>query len=80
MQHDDSRTLVIYRHDRARNMARFYALTLEPTLFGDVALVRRWGRIGSRGRQGIELFAGLAAAEAALAARRDAKLRRGYRP
>jgi hypothetical protein len=28
-------------------MARFYALAIEPTLFGDMALVREWGRIGS---------------------------------
>lgn len=33
-----------------RNMARFYALSIEPTLFGDVCLTRRWGRIGTRGQ------------------------------
>ncbi|MGB3389974.1 MAG: WGR domain-containing protein [Pseudaminobacter sp.] len=32
---------------RERNMARFYELSVEPTLFGEVALVRRWGRIGT---------------------------------
>ena len=31
-------------------MARFYALSIEPTLFGDVCLIRRWGRIGTRGQ------------------------------
>ncbi|WP_378941481.1 WGR domain-containing protein [Mesorhizobium sp. ANAO-SY3R2] len=79
MQHHYANSFVIYRHDAERNMARFYALALEPTLFGDVALVRQWGRIGTRGRQKIELFAELTAAEAALAALRDTKLRRGYR-
>lgn len=74
-----SRSLVLYRRDRERNMARFYALTLEPTLFGDVALVRQWGRIGTRGQQKIELFAELTSAEAALATLHATKLRRGYR-
>ena len=39
------------RIDAASNMARFYMLSLEPTLFGDVAVFRHWGRIGTRGRQ-----------------------------
>src|SRR5208283_3584302 len=47
--------LVLERVDRARNMARFYVLSIEPTLFEDLALVRRWGRIGSAGRQRIDL-------------------------
>ena len=47
--------LVLERVDRARNMARFYVLSIEPTLFEDLALVRRWGRIGSAGRERIDL-------------------------
>ena len=39
--------LVLERCDPARNMARFYVLTIEPTLFGDTALVREWGRLAS---------------------------------
>ena len=38
------------RRDTARNMARFYALSIEPTLFGEVCLTRRWGRIGASGQ------------------------------
>ena len=30
--------------DCAKNMARFYVLSTEPTLFEDLALARRWGR------------------------------------
>ena len=33
--------------DPARNMARFYTMALQPTLFGEWALLREWGRIGS---------------------------------
>ena len=44
---DDHRLqmLVLERRDPSRNMARFYVLAIEPTLFGDMALVREWGRI-----------------------------------
>lgn len=34
-------------------MARFYMLSLEPALFGEVAVLRHWGRIGTRGRQAL---------------------------
>jgi len=37
-------------------MARFYVLTIEESLFGDAALVREWGRIGTIGRRKIELY------------------------
>jgi predicted DNA-binding WGR domain protein len=36
--------------DDSRNRARFYVLQWQPTLWDGVALVRVWGRIGSRGR------------------------------
>ncbi|WP_037154007.1 WGR domain-containing protein [Rhizobium freirei] len=42
--------LYIERTDATKNMARFYSLSIEPTLFGTPCLTRRWGRIGS-GRQ-----------------------------
>ena len=37
------------RIDPDRGMARFYAVTVMPTLFGDWAVVREWGRIGQGG-------------------------------
>lgn len=72
--------LYIERRDPARNMARFYVLSIEPTLFGETQLVRRWGRIGTHGRmmqhsfakedEAVELFLEV------LRVRRN----RGYRP
>jgi predicted DNA-binding WGR domain protein len=59
-------------------MARFYALDLEPTLFGPVALIRRWGRIGADGQHREEWFASWEAARAALADWAAVKQRRGY--
>lgn len=71
---------LLKRIDPDRNMARFYALSVEPTLFGDAALVRQWGRIGTRGQLKINLFDTKSAAETALARLAKRKLRRGYRP
>lgn len=42
--------LYVERKDASRNMARFYAMSIEETLFGQACLVRRWGRIGTHGR------------------------------
>lgn len=36
--------------DPARNMARFYTMNVQPTLFGECSLVREWGRIGKGGQ------------------------------
>lgn len=66
------------RIDPSRNMARFYVLALQPTLFGEVSLVRNWGRIGTMGRQKIELFECAGSAEAALSKLAARKVKRGY--
>jgi predicted DNA-binding WGR domain protein len=48
--------LYIERIEPEKNMARFYVLAVQPTLFGEVSLVRCWGRIGARGQQKVHLF------------------------
>ncbi len=70
--------ILLERIDPSRNMARYYLLSLETTLFGDVALVRTWGRIGSPGRQSQEFFREHAKARVALEIWRLRKQRRGY--
>jgi predicted DNA-binding WGR domain protein len=67
------------RTDPARNMHRFYALQLTATLFGEWALIAEWGGIGAGGRVQERVFPALELAEAALAQRQRAKIRRGYR-
>jgi len=42
--------LHVERRDPARNIARYYVLSIQPTLLGEVQLTRRWGRIGARGQ------------------------------
>lgn len=72
--------LLLQRIDPRRNMARFYVLSIEPTLFGPVALRRNWGRIGTWGRQRLELHADEDAARMAQARLLARKLKKGYRP
>ena len=66
------------RIDADRNMARFYAMTLQPTLFGEWALVREWGRIGSAGRIVSGRFASEQDAARALTEHLKAELSKGY--
>lgn len=76
---DKLQMLVLERRDSSLNMARFYVLAIEPTLFGDVALAREWGRIGTLGRRRLDLHADIASAGEALDVWLARKSRRGYR-
>lgn len=70
--------LVLHRVDPAVNMRRFYALSLENSLFGDILLVRRWGRIGTHGRVRFDWFESPADAANELTRIASVKARRGY--
>jgi predicted DNA-binding WGR domain protein len=70
--------LVLERRDDSCNLARYYVLSLEPTMFDDVALVREWGRIGYPGRRRLDLHADHRAAGEALEAWLARKVGRGY--
>lgn len=71
-------TLGLKRIDPARNMRRFYRMSIERDLFGGVHLVREWGRIGSRGRVLVEQHEDEGKAMTALLKLASAKKRRGY--
>ena len=75
---DLEKTSHFRRIDAARNMARFYMLSLEPTLFGEVAVLKHWGRIGTHGRQALSLYPTFAEAEMALARQVERRRKRGY--
>lgn len=66
------------RVDLTPNMARFYVLSLEPTLFGEVAVLRHWGRIGTRGRMTSSVHPTLQDAEAMLSRQLARRRKRGY--
>jgi predicted DNA-binding WGR domain protein len=66
------------RRDPQKKMARFYAISLAPTLFGPCAVIREWGRIGSPGTVREEWFDDVEAAETAAVKLSAMKRRRGY--
>ena len=70
--------IYLTKTDPGRNMARFYSLDVQPTLFGEWALMKEWGRIGRRGQIRSALFAKLSEAEAALGRELKRRDRRGY--
>lgn len=72
--------ILLQRRDCARNVARFYVLAIEPSLYGNAVLVPAWGRIGSLGRQRLDLYASASEAGEALEAWLARKVRRGYAP
>lgn len=49
--------LYVERTNAEKNMARFYAMSIEPDLFGEACLTRRWGRIGAKGQMMTHHFA-----------------------
>jgi predicted DNA-binding WGR domain protein len=66
------------RIDPARNMARFYLVSVGRSLFGDFSVVREWGRIGTIGRVRVDLFKNERTALGALEAIERVKRKRGY--
>ena len=62
------------------NMARFYGIELQPTLFGEVSVLRTWGRIGTNGQAMMVTYDNEAQATEALDKLDRQKRRRGYVP
>lgn len=52
----DRYSLYAERLDPEKNMARFYAMEISSSLFGQTCLARRWGRIGSMGQAKLHHF------------------------
>ncbi len=71
--------IYLVRKDPDKNMNRFYKLIIAETLFGQWALIREWGRIGSPGTVKEDRFetADLAIRSARKLA--GQKVRRGYK-
>ena len=70
--------LVLERIDAVQNMSRYYVLSITPTLFGDTALVRECGRIGTSVRRFIDLHPDEDRAGEALNTWLRRKTKRGY--
>lgn len=77
----DTESLPVHlrRIDPTQNMRRFYALAIQPTLFGGASVIRNWGRIGSNGQAMMQTFDRPDEADDALRRLERSKRRRGYR-
>jgi predicted DNA-binding WGR domain protein len=78
MSDDTIQYLVLDRCDPTCNMACYYVLSIETSLFGDASLIREWGRIGRPGQTRIELYETQSKAVEALETWLQRKRRRGY--
>ena len=65
--------------DPAANRRRFYDLTWQPTLFGEGALVRTWGRQGQSGTTRATIYPDRIGAQAAIHQVVRRRLAHGYR-
>jgi predicted DNA-binding WGR domain protein len=78
MARDTIHYLVLHRRDPNCNMARYYVLSIEPSLFGDAALIREWGRLGRPSQRRVELYENRSCAAEALETWLQRKRRCGY--
>jgi predicted DNA-binding WGR domain protein len=68
------------RTEPSKNMARYYALEISETLFGEPCLTRRWGRIGASGQSLVHHFEKESDAVRLFLDLMRQKKARGYRP
>lgn len=66
------------RVDPQQNMARWYEIDVQPTLFGEFTVERHWGRIGAGGQSKTFWFGDEDAADEMAKKVAATKVRRGY--
>ena len=79
MQLTEINPVRLSRVNPALNMARFYEIDLQPNLFGEMSVLRSWGRIGTKGQVMMVTYPGAQEAVAAAGKLEKQKWRRGYR-
>jgi len=72
--------IYVERTEAAKNMARFYAMDISETLFGETCLTRTWGRIGRGGQSKMHHFENENDAVHLFLELMRQKRKRGYRP
>ncbi|MEO3416168.1 WGR domain-containing protein [Roseovarius sp. CAU 1744] len=78
MQLSETKPVHLIHVNPERNMARFYRIDIQPTLFGEMSVLRSWGRIGTKGRAMMVTFEDADQATEALLKLDKQKRRRGY--
>lgn len=66
------------RVDASQNMARYYRMTVQPTLFGEWSVVREWGRLGRGGQVRVVHYPSEGEAAEVMTTIEQQKVRRGY--
>ena len=79
MNNTGDTSIHLTRVEPDQNMARFYEMSVQPTLFGEATVFRNWGRIGTRGQSMMVTYPGANEADAAVTKLERQKQRRGYR-
>ena len=70
--------MLLTRVDPSCNIRRFYSVALATSLFGQVGVVRQWGRIGSQGQSRTDWYEDVGPAIASRQTLLAWKRRRGY--
>ncbi|WP_170481405.1 WGR domain-containing protein [Ruegeria arenilitoris] len=78
MELTETKPIHLIHVDPDVNMARFYGIELQPTLFGEVCVLRTWGRIGTNGQVMMETYDDETQAKEALQKLDRSKRLRGY--
>ncbi len=68
----------LQKRDPKLNQHRYYALDVQPNLFGGWSLIREWGRVGQPGQVKIDFCDSINQATHALQRKMREKQRRGY--
>jgi predicted DNA-binding WGR domain protein len=71
-------TLRLVSLDPSRNRARVYIFSWQPTLWGEIALIRTWGRLERPTRSLLRLYPDRASAEPELRRLLRRRLQHGY--
>jgi predicted DNA-binding WGR domain protein len=69
---------VLTRTDLTRNINRFYVVDITPTLFGEWAVLREWGRRGSPGTMRLDSYGRREEAQSAEQRTIKRRLHQGY--
>ena len=70
--------MLLTRVDPSCNIRRLYSVALSTSLFGQVGVVRQWGRIGSQGQSRTDWYEGMGPAIVSRQTLLAWKRRRGY--
>jgi predicted DNA-binding WGR domain protein len=74
----EGHTLRFHSVDPERSRFRFYTITVQRTLWGEAAIVRTFGRIGTTGRQFVSIHPSLDLAAEAFEREVTRRIGRGY--